>query len=190
MKPLPSSFFNRPTVDVATDLLGCILVRRIPACGDRPSRIKRYLITETEAYDGPHDLACHASKGRTKRTEIMFGPAGHAYVYFVYGIHWMLNIVTGPREYPAAVLIRAAQSERTSESFLGPAVLTRALGITGRLNGARLGRANDLWIEPRRMSVHPHLIKRASRIGVEYAGAVWARKKWRFVLASSRASSP
>ena len=99
-KPLSQSFFNRHVLKVAYELIGCYLVRKIE------NKIERYMITETEAYDGLEDLACHASKGRTKRTEIMFGPAGHAYIYFVYGIHWMLNITTGPVDYPAAVLIR------------------------------------------------------------------------------------
>lgn len=174
--PLPKSFFERPTVEVARDLVGCYLVRR------RTSKASTeiYMISETEAYDGTGDLGSHASKGRTKRTEIMFGPAGRAYIYFVYGIHWMLNIVTGDAEYPAAVLIRGALSDKGS--LKGPAVLTKKLGITGELNGLALGRKAGLWIEPRDKDFDPKKIRAGTRIGIGYAGPLWAKRKWRFYL--------
>ena len=123
MKVLDSTFFDRSAEDVAFDLIGRRLHWRD---GDKShSRI----VIETEAYVGPDDLASHAAIGRTKRTEAMFGPPGTFYVYFVYGMHWMLNVVTGPVGYPAAVLVRSV------EGIVGPARLTKALGINGDLNG-------------------------------------------------------
>ncbi len=170
MKQLPSSFFNRPTLDVAHDLIGCYLVRK------RGEKIEHYMITETEAYVGPHDLACHSSKGRTKRTEIMYRPAGYIYVYFVYGIHWMLNVVTESEGYPAAVLIRGL------ESMKGPAILTKKLAITGAFNDTKFSKKTGLWIEAREKDIPKKMIERATRIGVDYAGPIWAKKKYRFVL--------
>ena len=167
---LPQSFFNRPVLEVAHGLIGCYLVRKIEGA------IEKYMITETEAYDGEKDLACHASKGRTNRTEIMFGPAGHIYVYFVYGIHWMLNIVTGPKDYPAAVLIRGVQH------LHGPARVTKKLKINGKLNGKKLGKESGLWIEKRNKTISPTQIQKTTRIGVDYAGPIWSKKKYRFVL--------
>ena len=111
-------FFDRPADRVAHDLIGCCL--NWTRSDDSHSR----MITETEAYIGPHDLASHAARGRTKRTEVMFGEPGTLYLYFVYGMHWMLNVVTGPAGYPAAVLIRAVQD------INGPARLTKAMALT------------------------------------------------------------
>lgn len=167
---LGRTFFERRPQVVARELLGKYLVRRF----DNGSA-KSIKITETEAYDGTKDLACHASKGRTKRTEAMFGPAGHWYVYFVYGMHDMLNVVTGEKEYPAAVLIRGV------EDILGPGKLTQRLKITRALNTKPAARASGLWIEDRGSRVRRSDIKTSPRIGVAYAGA-WAKKPWRFVL--------
>jgi len=167
---LDSIFFNRPTLIVARDLIGCTLARR------RNGKTERYLITETEAYDGPADKASHASRGITPRTQIMFGEAGYLYVYFVYGIHWMLNIVTGPKGYPAAVLIRGIQSAP------GPARLTKKLDITGFLNGKRPTKQNGLWFEARSQPLGRGAIVCSPRIGVDYAGPIWSEKKWRFTL--------
>ena len=111
MKSLHRSFYQRPTLTVARDLLGCFLVRKMPARRGRGSKIVRARITEVEAYIGEDDLACHASKGRTKRTEIMYGEAGHAYVYLIYGMYELLNIVTEAKDFPAAILIRAVEIE-------------------------------------------------------------------------------
>ncbi|OHA18518.1 MAG: 3-methyladenine DNA glycosylase [Candidatus Taylorbacteria bacterium RIFCSPHIGHO2_01_FULL_46_22b] len=166
---LGKSFFNRSAVKVAHDLIGCVLVRRVRG------RTRRFLITEVEAYEGPKDLASHASRGKTKRNEIMFGPAGYIYVYFVYGMHWMLNIVTGKKDYPAAVLIRDI------EGYSGPARLTKALSITGELNCKLLGKKIGLWIESG-MSISSKNILRTPRIGVAYAGPVWSKKLYRFLL--------
>ena len=133
----------------------------------------KHIITEVEAYDGINDKACHASKGRTVRTEIMFGPAGFWYVYLCYGMYDMLNIVTGPKDYPAAVLIRGV------EGINGPGRLTKTLKITRALNGKKVDQKNGLWIE-QGISVSKNEIARTPRIGVAYAGA-YAQKPWRFV---------
>ena len=133
------------------------------------------MITETEAYLGPHDLACHAARGRTARTEIMYGPPGSLYVYFVYGMHWMLNVVTGPEGYPAAVLIRGAGD------IAGPARLTRVLEITGALNGKQAAPESGLWFETGE-GAQP--VTATPRIGVDYAGLRWSARKLRFVLRS------
>src|SRR5258706_11657973 len=137
--PLPRSFYARPVHEVARDLLGTIVVRTVADRHGAPSRLAGRIV-EVEAYDGPRDLACHAAKGRTPRTEVMFGEAGHAYVYLVYGMHRCLNVVTGPVGYPAAVLIRAlepvegikmirAEGRRGPSVTSGPGRLTRALRI-------------------------------------------------------------
>jgi DNA-3-methyladenine glycosylase len=134
-------------------------------------------ITETEAYVGPHDLACHASRGRTERTQAMFGPPGTFYLYLVYGLHWMLNVVTGPIGYPAAVLIRSL------EGMTGPGRLTNSLGITGELNGQKADERSGMWFTGRQKAAR---FIRTPRIGVEYAGPIWSAKKYRFVIQGAR----
>jgi DNA-3-methyladenine glycosylase len=166
---LPQSFFNRPVQKVARELLGSYLVRR------RGRSIERYQITETEAYDGSLDLACHAAKGRTKRTEVMFGEAGRMYVYLIYGMYWMLNIVTGEKDYPAAVLIRGIVGAQ------GPGKLTKRLKITGVLNGKKLGKKSGVWIE-KGQQIPNSKVEKTARIGVDYAGPIWSKKEWRFVV--------
>ena len=167
-KSLGTSFFERTAEEVARDLIGCYLVRK------RRRKVVRSRIIETEAYVGPHDLACHASRGRTVRTETMFGAAGTLYVYLVYGLHWMLNVVTGPIGYPAAVLIRSV------DTIVGPGRLTRALGVTGALNGHPASERSGLWFaKDHRLALLPILC--AARIGVGYAGPIWSTKKYRFV---------
>lgn len=168
MEYLEASFFARNTLIVARELIGCYLVRKI---GENIIRLK---ITETEGYIGPHDLACHASKGRTKRTEVMFGEPGHFYVYMIYGMYYMLNVITEEAGFPAAVLIRSAGSH------VGPGRLTRALEIDLKLNSKIAIPENALWFEPRDMPVGT--IKTTKRIGVDYAGPIWAEKEYRFVL--------
>ena len=166
---LSQQFFNRPAVDVALELLGKFLVRK------QKGVIENYLITETEAYDGFQDLASHASKGKTKRTEVMFGPAGYWYVYLIYGMYEMLNIVTGPEGYPSAVLIRGV------EGVDGPGKLTRQLGITRVFNKKTATKTSGLWIEDHGIVIPKTSISRGPRIGVAYAGE-WAQKPWRYVL--------
>lgn len=178
MRPLPRSFSARDPVVVAKALLGQWLVHDV----DGQRRVAR--IVETEAYLGPHDLACHSSKGRTPRTEVMFGPPGHAYVFLVYGLHHCVNVVTGQG---AAVLLRAGELlEGVPEGARGdgPGRLTKALGITRALDGAPLfsGRLRLLRGSP------VARIGRSPRIGVDYAGA-WARAPLRFFDATSAAVS-
>jgi DNA-3-methyladenine glycosylase len=167
---LRADFFCRPAALVARELLGIELVRKRDGCATSS------IITETEAYEGPHDLASHSSRGRTRRTEVMFGPAGRFYVYFVYGLHWMLNVTAGEPGDAAAVLIRGV------ETVSGPARLTAALGIDGSFNGLEATKKNGLWFEDRGHAVAPRQVLRSARIGVEYAGPEWAKKKLRFVL--------
>jgi len=158
------------TVAHARRLLGCRLVLR---GGDGATHALR--ITEVEAYDGPHDRASHASRGRTPRNAVMFGPAGVWYVYLCYGVHEMLNLVTGPVDYPAAVLIRGV------EGCDGPGKLTRALGIDRRFNALPATRTTGLWIEEGDDGIDARSIVATPRIGVDYAGPEWAAKPWRFV---------
>src|SRR3989338_2533235 len=185
-KVLNKSFFNRKTAWVARELLGKFLVRKYYSPSRKRYVVARERITETEAYVGPHDLASHASKGRTKRTEIMFGEAGTIYTYFVYGMYWMLNIVTEEQDYPAAILIRGTES--ANRRINGPGVLTRELKIDGKLNGKKLSKKSGLWIEsdlkienskPARPAGGLK-ISRSPRIGVSYAGPIWANKLLRY----------
>lgn len=166
---LEQAFFARPALVVAKELLGKFLCRRING------EMIAAPINETEAYIGPHDLASHGSKGRTARTEVMFGPAGHWYVYFVYGIHWMLNAVTDDIDHPAAVLIRSAGE------WNGPAKLTKAMSIDKGFNTLAIDPTSDLWIEDRGLVIPRGKIRRTPRIGVDYAGD-WAAKPYRFVV--------
>ena len=172
-RPLSFDFFNRPAERVARDLLGCLLAIRGP-----DGTTTRHVVVETEAYLGAHDLACHGSKGMTARTAVMFGPAGVWYVYLCYGMHWMLNVVTGAEGVPAAVLISGVVGQ------VGPGRLTRTLGIGREFNGQRATRSAGLWFEPG-MPVSGRLIKRTPRIGVAYAGD-WAAKPLRFVVDPGR----
>lgn len=169
MPVFPPDFFDRPADRVARDLLGAWLV-----VGGRDCRTRRHLVFETEAYLGAHDLACHGSKGMTARNAVMFGPAGRWYVYLCYGMHWMLNVVTGAEGVPAAVLIRGAGE------FAGPGRLTKGLGIDRSLNGLAAVRKAGLWLEPSGIAVPRRRITRTPRIGVGYAGE-WAHSPLRFV---------
>ena len=165
---LPPAFFQRPAAKVARDLLGKHLVRM------RGAMETTSIVIETEAYEGTHDLASHSSRGRTPRTEVMFGPAGRFYVYRVYGLHWMLNIVTGEVGDAAAVLIPAWGS--------GPGRVAASLGIDGSFNGCEAAPVMGLWFEEPERPPRKSRISRTARIGVDYAGAIWAAKKLRFVL--------
>jgi len=169
---LPQKFFNRPTLRVARDLLGKYIVRKWRG------REIALMITEVEAYDGPLDLASHASRGRTPRTTIMFGEAGRFYIYFTYGMHWLVNIVTGEKEYPAAVLLRGGTGVK------GPARLTKFLKIDGTLNGKVAAKATGLWLEDRGIKIPRTKIKANKRVGVDYAGPIWSMKEYNLQIAS------
>jgi len=183
---LAHDFFNRPTLTVARELLGQRLVRLW-----RGQRLAGY-ITETEAYIGHDDLACHARAGRTPRTAVMFGRPGLAYVYFTYGIHWLLNCVTETEDFPAAVLIRAIRPEeglpvmrrhrQRADSVLtdGPAKLTQALAIDGKLNGYDLcARGAELFIEAAPPTPEAQVIC-APRVGLGRTPEPWLSQPWNF----------
>ena len=176
-KQLPKSFFDRPAEKVAPKLLGKYLLLK-------KGRHKfAGMITEVEAYTGQEDMACHASHGETKRNKIMFGPPGRWYVYLCYGMHWMLNTITGPGKSPSAVLIRACLLvAETGEHLSGPGRVTKFFGITKKFNGAKVSRVSGLWLEDRGVSISPRKINRTARIGVNYAGPKWAKKKLRWVV--------
>lgn len=141
--------------------------------------VRRGRIVETEAYQGPRDLAAHSARGRTPRTEVMFGPPGHAYVYFIYGFWHCLNVVTGAPGVPHAVLVRALEPlAGLSEHTCGPGLLCRAMHIDRRLNGIDL-LGDVLWLEQPPLRAPPVRIARSARIGVAYAGE-WAARRWRF----------
>jgi DNA-3-methyladenine glycosylase len=167
---LDAAFFARPADRVARDLLGARLAVRRPDGG-----VERHIVFETEAYLGAHDLACHGARGMTARNAVMFGPAGCWYVYLCYGLHWMLNIVTGPEGVPAAVLIRGVGTH------VGPGRLTRALAIDRGFDGRPARPRTGLWFEAGAAAVPRRLVRRTPRIGVGYAGA-WAEKLLRYVV--------
>jgi DNA-3-methyladenine glycosylase len=169
-KRLLRGFFNRDVLCVAPELIGKILVIR---SGD--NKILRYRITETEAYRGGEDRACHASRGRTARTDAMFREGGKIYVYFVYGMYWMLNFVTGQENNPQAVLIRGI------EGYDGPGKVARALGIDRSFYGEDLTTSGRIWIEDTGFSP---AIKAGPRIGINYAGDPWKNKPWRYFIKS------
>ena len=181
--PLPREFYNRPTLNVAKDLLGKVLIKQ------DPNRTVRTKIVDVEAYVGPKDKACHASKGRTKRTEIMFGPAGFTYVYLIYGMYHCLNIVTEREDYPAAILIRGLEilenndPPRFSTRIDGPGRVCRFLDVNRTHNGLDATFGITLWIEDQGLAVSRKQVQALPRIGVDYAGA-WAKKLWRFCLPS------
>ncbi len=184
---LGPTFYTQPTRQLAKALLGCRLVRTLD--GQRVSGV----IVETEAYLGETDLACHARAGRTARTEIMYGRPGLAYVYFTYGLHWLLNVVSEREDFPAAVLIRAIepvegvalmQAARGQHSISqltnGPAKLCQALRIDRACNGVDLSNAaGGLWLEPDR-TVPARSIRRGPRIGIGGTPEPWLSKPWRY----------
>lgn len=164
---------------MARELIGMHLVRA------EGGTIRAGRIVETEAYQGPRDLAAHSSRGCTARTEVMFGPAGHAYVYFIYGFWYCLNIVTATEGVPHAVLLRALEPVTgIDDKTWGPGLLCRAMHIDKKLNGTDLC-GDVLWLERPPASSRPARVARSERIGVEYAGE-WARRPWRFYDRDSR----
>lgn len=163
---LAKTYFTHDVLQLAPDLLGKKLVRVFT-----DGRRKEYLITETEAYRGQEDLACHASKGKTKRTAVMYQQGGVIYVYLIYGMYWLLNIVTGESDDPQAVLIRGLSEIK------GPGRVGKALQLNKSFYGEDLSQSQRIWIENGIEPVHYSVDK---RIGVDYAGDIWANKLWRF----------
>ncbi len=184
-KPLLRSFYDRPTLTVARELIGARLVRILDGM------ILTGLITETEAYIGEDDLACHAKAGRTKRTDPMYGPPGHAYIYFTYGNHWMLNVVTEKENFPAAVLIRAIQptegidvmvKRRQGRDPFGPGKLTQALGITISENYADLTESDSSLRIEAGVFVPDSSVTIGARVGLNNTPEPWLSKPWRFLV--------
>jgi DNA-3-methyladenine glycosylase len=164
---LEKEFFKRDVLLVAPDLLGKFLVRKF---GNGETRA--YAIKETEAYRGEEDLGCHASRGKTNRTSVMYDEGGKIYVYLIYGMYWMLNFVTGNVLQPQAVLIRGI------EEYNGPGKLTRALEINKSFNQEDITANPFMWVEDRGLQFDYHELP---RVGIDYAGEEWAGKPWRFL---------
>lgn len=164
---LTEEFFHRDCLEVAPELVGKILVRRIDG---EEIRIR---ITETEAYRGEEDGACHARAGRTPRTELLYGKSGIIYIYLIYGIHWLMNVITADEGTPQGVLFRAG------ENLTGPAKLTKALRIDKSLNGKSFVDNEEIWIEDD--GFRPE-ITTAPRVGIDYAPEEWRYKPWRFMM--------
>ena len=171
-RPIPhrlnAADYQKDAVSLAPLLLGKILCRKTG------NKLVKLRITETESYYGEGDTACHAHRGKTNRTSIMYLEGGYAYVYLCYGVHWMLNVVTGRRDFPEAVLIRGV------EGFNGPGKLTKALYIDKSLNGENLAESNLLWIED---SGERPLWRTSKRIGINSASEEDKNRLWRFCLA-------
>ncbi len=185
---LPRAFFDRPTLQVARELLGMRLVRVEPD-GSRVAGV----ITETEAYIGENDLGCHARAGLTPRTRVMFGPPGHAYVYFTYGMHWLFNCVTERENFPAAVLVRALEPVEGLERIAqrragrprrawtdGPAKLCQALGIDGTFNGADLCAPDAALFLEAGEPVPDSRVTIGPRVGLYTVPEPWKSIPWRF----------
>ena len=164
---LDGAFFRRDVLDVAPALVGQVICRRLP-----DGRVLRGRVTETEAYRGQEDLACHARMGRTRRNEMLYGEGGWSYVYLVYGLHWLFNVVTGEKDAPQGVLIRAL-----APPLDGPAKWTKAFEITGAHNGLYLPESDKIWIEE---GNHPPVFT-APRVGIGYAAEPWKSMPWRFI---------
>lgn len=164
---LDDDFFHRDALEVAPELIGKILIRTLA-----DGTVLRERITEVEVYRGEEDKACHASKGRTKRTELLYGESGVIYVYLCYGMHWLMNVITGEKEQPQGILIRCG------ENYNGPAKLTKFLQIDRSFNGEKIVGNNRIRIEDD--GFHPK-IKTDSRVGIDYAGEYWKNIKWRYI---------
>lgn len=167
-KKLNYDFFHRDALTVAGELAGKIIARKLP-----DGTIIRIRITETEAYCGEEDKACHASKGRTPRTELLYGKAGIIYIYLCYGIHWLMNVITGEEGHPEGVLLRAG------EGYSGPAKLTKAIAADKRFNGLSICDSEEIWLEDDGKRFE---IITAPRVGIDYAGEEWKNKPWRFII--------
>jgi DNA-3-methyladenine glycosylase len=169
--------FNRPTLQVARELLGKVIAVR-----GRRGEVRRGMIVETEAYRGPRDLASHAAGGRrTRRVEPLYGEGGTVYVYLVYGIHWLLNFATAGAGLPEGVLVRGVLADPDGERSLvsGPGRVTQYLGIDGRNDGDDIATSRRIWVENRGARVSARQVSRGPRVGVDYAGPYWAARPWR-----------
>lgn len=167
-KRIAPSFYQREVLEVAPALLGKTLVRQF-----EDGYLQKFTISEVEAYRGRDDLACHAHKGKTKRTEVMFREGGLVYVYLIYGIHWMLNIVTGNENDASAVLIRGIGN------ITGPGRVGKVLQLDKTFYGEDLATSNRIWIED--SDIKPNY-KTAPRVGIDYAAEPWISIPWRFIL--------
>ncbi len=165
---LSREFYVRDVLEVAPELPGKIMVVRRD-----DGKYGRFRITEVEAYRGKEDLACHACKGRTSRTEIMFHEGGKLYIYLIYGMYWMMNIVTGDENEPQAALIRGAGN------LSGPGRLTRSLGIDHTFYGEDLTLSDRIWLEDAGISPE---VRTGFRIGIDYAGDYWKTRPWRYYI--------
>jgi DNA-3-methyladenine glycosylase len=193
---LPIDFYSRSALETARNLIGKLLVRSFLG------QLMAGMIIETEAYQGEQDLGCHAKAGLTPRTKVMYGPPGHAYIYFTYGMHWMLNAVCCPEGSPAAVLIRGIEPVFGLDSMRsfrhqpssskpgslnkgwtdGPAKLCQALSLDGKLNGINLCDMNsDIWISNSSYSIPKKNIIRTPRIGMNNVPEPWKSIPWRFL---------
>ena len=193
MKLSPTYFQQTDVVQLARDLIGKVIYTHID------HKLCSGVISETEAYDGTHDLACHARVGKTNRNEVMFGAAGHAYVYFTYGMHWCLNVVTGEVGYPAAVLIRAIEPLEGNSIIAhnrpnvepknwtnGPAKLTKAMQINKEQNGVNLTyKESNLWIE-NGITIQEESIITTPRIGINNTPEPWRSMPWRYVISLNK----
>ncbi len=164
---LNTNFYSQNAITLAPKFLGKLLCRNLNG------KIIKIRITETESYFGENDTACHAHKGKTERTKIMYESGGLAYIYLCYGIHYMFNIVTGIKNSPEAVLIRGVKG------FNGPGKLTKALKIDRNLNSENLSNSNKIWLEDDGYKCN---FKVANRIGIDYASEEYKNKLWRFIL--------
>lgn len=164
---LQKSFFTRDVLEVAPDLLGKAIVRVFP-----DQSVNEFLITEVEAYRGEEDLACHASKGRTNRTEIMYHDGGFIYIYLIYGMHYMLNFVTSVQDNPQAVLIRGV------DQTFGPGRVAKLLQINKTLNTQSVLSSPEIWIEDKGWKAD---YSTDVRVGIDYAGNYWKNKPWRYI---------
>jgi len=164
---LNKKFFEKDALEVAPGILGKFLVIK------KNKTLKKYKIIEIEIYRGEEDEACHAKKGKTKRNEIMYNSGGYLYVYLIYGMYWMLNIVTGKSGHPQAILIRGI------EGFKGPGKVTKRLGIDKSYYGENLAVSDRIWVEDNKENI---IYATLERIGIDYAGEQWKNKLWRYVL--------
>ncbi len=167
-KRIDRAFYSRDVLEVAPQLIGQHLIRIAP-----DGTLSRYIITETEAYRGGDDLACHASKGMTPRTQVMFGEAGHLYMYLIYGMYWMMNVVTSQKGIPQAVLFRGVREAS------GPGRLTRLVGVDREFSGEDLVVSERIWIEE---SGLPSAYSTGPRVGIDYAGEPWKSMPWRYLI--------